>query len=275
MCKRRVKAILINAELILVSIIVLIPVVWIVMSSFNKGQNLSTASFIPKELTLSNYTKLFQETDFGNWFLNSLSIATLNALISVVLILLTAWILSRFKFKGKKTGLLTLLVLSMFPSFLSMTAVYTLFIVLELVNKPIALVILYAAGAIPYNVWLVKGYIDGIPSSLDEAAYIDGSSKLNTFVRIIVPMSKPIIVYCAVSQFMMPWMDYIIPNLLLTGNKNKTVAVGLYSMISNDQNANFTLFAAGAVLVAVPITIMYLIFQKFLVQGIVAGASKE
>lgn len=275
MWKRRVKAILINAELILVSIIVLIPVVWIVMSSFNKGQNLSTASFIPKELTLSNFTKLFQETDFLNWFLNSLSIATLNALISVVLILLTAWILSRFKFKGKKTGLLTLLVLSMFPSFLSMTAVYTLFIVLELVNKPIALVILYAAGAIPYNVWLVKGYIDGIPSSLDEAAYIDGSSKLNTFVRIIVPMSKPIIVYCAVSQFMMPWMDYIIPNLLLTGNKNKTVAVGLYSMISNDQNANFTLFAAGAVLVAVPITIMYLIFQKFLVQGIVAGASKE
>ena len=275
MWKRRVKAVLINAELILVSIIVLIPVVWIVMSSFNKGQNLSTASFIPKELTLSNYTKLFQETDFGNWFLNSLSIATLNALISVVLILLTAWILSRFKFKGKKTGLLTLLVLSMFPSFLSMTAVYTLFIVLELVNKPIALVILYAAGAIPYNVWLVKGYIDGIPSSLDEAAYIDGSSKLNTFVRIIVPMSKPIIVYCAVSQFMMPWMDYIIPNLLLTGNKNKTVAVGLYSMISNDQNANFTSFAAGAVLVAVPITIMYLIFQKFLVQGIVAGASKE
>ena len=275
MWKRRVKAVLINAELILVSIMVLIPVVWIVMSSFNKGQNLSTASFIPKELTLSNYTKLFQETDFGNWFLNSLSIATLNALISVVLILLTAWILSRFKFKGKKTGLLTLLVLSMFPSFLSMTAVYTLFIVLELVNKPIALVILYAAGAIPYNVWLVKGYIDGIPSSLDEAAYIDGSSKLNTFVRIIVPMSKPIIVYCAVSQFMMPWMDYIIPNLLLTGNKNKTVAVGLYSMISNDQNANFTSFAAGAVLVAVPITIMYLIFQKFLVQGIVAGASKE
>lgn len=275
MRKKRVKTILVNAELILVSIIVLIPVVWIVMSSFNKGQNLSTASFIPKELSLSNYTQLFKETEFGSWFLNSLSIATLNAFVSIVLILLTGWILSRFKFKGKKTGLLTLLVLSMFPSFLSMTAVYTLFVVLELVNEPIALVILYAAGAIPYNVWLVKGYIDGIPSSIDEAAYIDGSSKLNTFLRIIVPMSKPIIVYCAVSQFMMPWMDYIIPNLLLTGNKNKTVAVGLYSMISNDQNANFTLFAAGAVLVAVPITIMYLLFQKFLVQGIIAGASKE
>lgn len=275
MWKRRVKAILINAELIIVSLIVLIPVVWIVMSSFNKGQNLSTASFIPKELTLTNYTRLFKETEFGSWFMNSLTVASLNAFISVILILLTAWVLSRFKFKGKKTGLLTLLVLSMFPSFLSMTAVYTLFIVLGLVNKPIALVILYAAGSIPYNVWLVKGYIDGIPASLDEAAYIDGSSKMYTFVHIILPMSKPIIVYCAVSQFMQPWMDYIIPNLLLTGNKNKTVAVGLYSMISNDQNANFTLFAAGAVLVAVPITILYLVFQKFLVQGIVAGASKE
>ncbi|BCN32645.1 sugar ABC transporter permease [Anaeromicropila herbilytica] len=275
MWKRRLKVILVNAELMLVTILVLIPVIWIVMSSFNKGQNLSTASFIPKELTLENYTKLFQETDFGNWFVNSLFIALLNATISVVLILVTAWILSRFKFKGKKTGLLTLLVLSMFPSFLSMTAVYTLYVVFNLVNQPLALVILYAAGAIPYNVWLVKGYIDGIPSSLDEAAYIDGSSRINTFLKIIVPMSKPIIVYCAVSQFMMPWMDYIIPNLLLTGNKNKTVAVGLYSMISNDQNANFTLFAAGAVLVAVPITIMYLLFQKFLVQGIVAGASKE
>lgn len=275
MWKRRLKIILINGEQILLSIIVLVPVIWIILSSFNKGKSLSTASFIPKELTTLNYKNLFRETEFGLWFKNSLSIAVLNAFVSVVLILLTAWILSRFKFKGKKSGLLTLLVLSMFPSFLSMTAVYTLFVVLGLVNRPIALVVLYSAGAIPYNVWLVKGYIDGIPSSLDEAAYIDGSSKLKTFRKIIVPISRPIIVYCAVSQFMMPWMDYIIPNLVLTGNENKTVAVGLYSMISTDQDANFTQFAAGAVIVAIPITIMYLLFQKFLVQGIVAGASKE
>lgn len=275
MLKRRLKILLINGEQILMSILVLVPVIWIILSSFNKGKNLSTASFIPKEFTVVNYRNLFTETEFGLWFMNSLSIAVLNAVVSVILILLTAWVLSRFQFKGKKTGLLTLLVLSMFPSFLSMTAVYTLFVVLGLVNRPIALVILYSAGAIPYNVWLVKGYIDGIPSSLDEAAYIDGSSRLNTFRKIIVPMSRPIIVYCAVSQFMMPWMDYIIPNLVLTGNKNKTVAVGLYSMIATDQNANFTQFAAGAVIVAIPITVLYLLFQKFLVQGIVAGASKE
>ncbi len=275
MWKRRLKTILVNAELILMSLIVLIPVVWIVLSSLNEGQNLSTSSFLPKTFTVDNYKRLLTETQFVSWFVNSFNIALLNAFISVTLILITAWILSRFKFKGKKTGMMTLLVLSMFPSFLSMTAVYTLFVVFGLLNKPLALVILYAAGAIPYNVWLVKGYIDGISTSLDEAAYIDGSSRMNTFIKIIIPMSKPIIVYCAVSQFMMPWMDYIIPNLLLTGDKTKTVAVGLYSMISTDQNANFTVFAAGAVVIAVPITIMYLLFQKFLVQGIVAGASKE
>ena len=275
MWKRRIKTILVNAELVLMSLIVLIPVVWIVLSSLNEGQNLSTSSFLPKTFTVDNYKRLLTDTEFVSWFVNSFNIAILNAFISVILILITAWVLSRFKFRGKKTGMMTLLVLSMFPSFLSMTAVYTLFVVFGLLNKPLALVILYAAGAIPYNVWLVKGYIDGISTSLDEAAYIDGSSRMNTFIKIIIPMSKPIIVYCAVSQFMMPWMDYIIPNLLLTGDKTKTVAVGLYSMISTDQNANFTVFAAGAVVIAVPITIMYLLFQKFLVQGIVAGASKE
>lgn len=275
MYKKRIKSILIHTELILMSVIVLIPVFWIVMSSFNAGQSLSSAGFIPKELTFENYKNLFVDTKFSYWFLNSLEVAALNAFVSVILIVLTSWIMSRFSFKGKKAGLMTFLVLSMFPCFLSMTAIYTLFVVLNLLNKPIALVILYAAGAIPYNVWLVKGYIDGIPRALDEAAYIDGSSKMNTFLKIILPMSKPIIVYCAVSQFMLPWMDYIVPNLLLTGDKNKTVAVGLYSMIATDQNANFTAFAAGAVLIAVPITVLYLIFQKFLVEGIAAGASKE
>lgn len=275
MGKKRIKTILVNGELLLISLIVLIPVVWIVMSSFQQGSTLSTATFLPKEFTLENYKQLFLETKFAPWFRNSLTIAVLNAGISVILILITSWIVSRFNFKGKKFGLMSLLVLSMFPSFLSMTAVYTLFVVLHLLNKPIALVLLYAAGAVPYNVWLVKGYIDGIPKSLDEAAYMDGSGKINTFFKIILPMSKPIIVYCAVSQFMLPWMDYIIPNLLLTGDNNKTVAVGLYSMIATDQNANFTAFAAGAVLVAVPITILYLLFQKFLVVGISSGASKE
>lgn len=164
--------------------------------------------------------------------------------------------------------------LSMFPSFLSMTAIYTLFLIIGLVGKPISLVLIYAAGAIPYNTWLVKGYLDGIPRAIDEAAYIDGCGKLQSFFKIILPVSKPIITYCAVSQFMLPWMDYILPNILLSKDKNKTLAVGLFTMITGKENQNFTMFAAGAVFIAVPITIMFVIFQKYLVQGIAAGANK-
>lgn len=272
--KRKIKDFLVNLELILVCAIVIVPVIWIVMSSLNKGKGLMSSSLLPKEITLDNYISLFKDTDYVIWFKNSLSIALVNAFVSVILIMITAWVVSRFNFKGRKTGLMTMLILSMFPSFLSMTAIYTLFITFGLNKSVLSLVLVYSAGAIPYNVWLVKGYLDGIPMSLDEAAYIDGSSKINTFLKIIIPMSKPIIVYCAVSQFMMPWMDYILPNLLYTGESTRTIAVGLYTMIAGNENDNFTVFAAGAVLIAVPITILYLLFQKYLVEGIAAGANK-
>lgn len=273
--KKWIKIVLVNLELIIMSIIVIVPVIWVVLSSFNASASLATSSLIPKDLTLNNYVELFTKTKFATWFMNTFTIACLNAVVAVLLVLITAWVLSRFNFKGKKAGLMTFLILSMFPSFLSMTAIYSLFVALGLIGKPLSLVILYAIGAVPYNVWLVKGYLDGISISIDEAAYIDGSSKLNTFFKIILPMSKPIIVYCAVSQFMFPWMDYILPNLILTGEKNYTVAVGLYSLITGKENSYFTIFAAGAVMIAVPITILFLIFQRYLAQGISAGASKE
>ncbi len=273
--KKRIKAFLVHLELILMCIIVLVPVSWIVMSSFHEGRSLMSSSLIPKSITWNNYINLFKETDYVIWFKNTLSIALLNSFVSVLLIMITAWTVSRFKFKGRRTGLMAMLLLSMFPSVLSMTAIYTLFITFGLNKSVLSLVLVYSAGAIPYNVWLVKGYLDGIPLSMDEAAYIDGSSKLTTFIKIILPLSKPIIVYCAVSQFMMPWMDYILPNLLFTGEKTRTIAVGLYTMIAGNENDNFTLFASGAVLIAVPITILYLFFQKYLVEGISAGANKE
>ena len=273
--KKWIKMVLVNLELIIMSIIVIVPVIWVVLSSFNTSTSLATSSLIPKDLTFNNYVELFTKTKFATWFINTFTIACLNAVVAVLLVLITAWVLSRFNFKGKKAGLMTLLILSMFPSFLSMTAIYSLFVALGLIGKPLSLVILYAIGAVPYNVWLVKGYLDGISISIDEAAYIDGSSKLNTFLKIILPMSKPIIVYCAVSQFMFPWMDYILPNLILTGEKNYTVAVGLYSLITGKENSYFTIFEAGAVVIAIPITILFLIFQRYLAQGISAGASKE
>jgi len=273
--KKWIKTFLVNLELVIMSVIVIVPVIWVVLSSFNSSKSLATSSLIPEVLTINNYLQLFNETKFFIWFKNTFIIASLNAVVAVFLVFITAWVLSRFNFKGKKTGMMTLLILSMFPSFLSMTAIYSLFVALGLIGNPVSLVVLYSIGAVPYNIWLVKGYLDGISTSIDEAAYIDGSSKLNTFFKIILPMSKPILVYCAVSQFMFPWMDYILPNLLLTGEKNYTVAVGLYSLITGKENTYFTIFAAGAVIIAVPITILFLVFQRYLVQGVSVGASKE
>jgi arabinogalactan oligomer/maltooligosaccharide transport system permease protein len=271
--KKKITSVLIHTELVLMSCIVLVPVIWIVLSSFQKGSGPSENIRID-ELTIANYKRLFAETSYGIWFLNTLKVALANMVLSVALIMVTAWIMSRFQFKGKKYGLMAIMILSMFPTFLSMTAIYTLFLTLGLIGKPVTLIIVYSAGAIPYNTWLVKGYLDGIPLSIDEAAYMDGCTRFRTFWYITLPMSKPIITYCAVSQFMLPWMDYILPNILLSGDKTRTLAVGLFALINGKESTNFTIFACGAVLIAVPITVMFIIFQKYLVQGVSSGADK-
>lgn len=268
--KKKITACLIHVELIFMSFVVLTPIMWVLLSAFQKGNGMGRFN----ELTLRNFKRLFQETNYKHWFFNTLQIAALSTIISVFLIMLTAWVMSRFQFKGRKIGLLTVMILSMFPTFLSMTAIYTLFLNLGLVGNPISLVIVYSVGAIPYNTWLVKGYLDGIPSSIDEAAYMDGCTKLQTFYKVILPVSKPIITYCAVSQFILPWMDYILPNILLSKDKSKTLAVGLFALINGQESINFTIFAAGAVLVALPISIVFILFQKYLVQGVAAGADK-
>ncbi len=268
-------SVLTHAELVLVSLLVIIPVIWIVSSSLNPGSSLASSSLIPSTISFENYGKLFKETNYVKWFFNTLQIAIVNVFVAVTTIMLSSWVLSRFDFKGKKPGLMTILLLSMFPSFLSMTAIYTLFLTFGLLNKPIAMVIIYSIGSIPYNTWLVKGYLDGIPKSLDEAAYIDGCGRFQAFFTVTMPLSMPIITYLAVTQFMAPWMDYILPNLLLSKDENRTLAVGLFALINGKENSNFTMFAAGAVLIAIPISIIYFVFQKYLVQGISSGANKE
>jgi arabinogalactan oligomer / maltooligosaccharide transport system permease protein len=271
--KKKLTVFLLHAELILMSLIVLIPVMWIILSSFQRGSGPPVAINL-KELTFANYNRLFSETSYALWFFNTFKIALANMVLSVLLIMITAWIMSRFLFRGRKAGLMAIMILSMFPTFLSMTAIYTLFLTLGLVGKSISLIIVYAVGAIPYNTWLVKGYLDGVPKAIDEAAYMDGCTRFQTFRKVILPMSKPIITYCAVSQFMLPWMDYILPNILLSGDRSRTLAVGLFALINGKESINFTVFASGAVLIAVPITIIFIIFQKYLVQGVSAGADK-
>jgi len=179
--------------------------------------------------------------------------------------------------------LITILVLQVFPSFMGMIAMFALFQTFGLLGRPTALTILYVGGAIPFNVWLIKGYLQQIPRDLDESAMLDGANKMQIFFKIILPLSVPILSFVAISQFMAPWMDYILPKFLLDVNltgdgdaikKQWTLAVGLFEMISGADKQSYTTFAAGALIVALPITVMYMIFQRFLIQGITAGATK-
>ncbi|MGL4803377.1 MAG: sugar ABC transporter permease [Cetobacterium sp.] len=271
---RILEKIAIHILLIIIALCVLIPVIWIVLSSLQEGNSLFSSTLIPKKLTIKHYINLFKETDFPLWYWNTFRIAIANMCISVVITTLTAYVFSRYKFKGKKAALITVLVLQMFPSFLAMTAVFILLSKLNLLDTFTGLILVYSAGQVPYNSWLVKGYFDGIPKTLDEAARVDGAGHMTIFLKIILPLAKPIIVLVAITNFMGPWFDFIFPQLVLRSQNKRTLAMGIFEWIQKGANDNFTMFAAGAILVAVPITILYMFLQKHIVKGLSAGAVK-
>lgn len=272
---RYITKVILYAILLFLTVIVLAPVIWIIGSSLNPGNSLYGSTLIPKNPSFIHYKELFTKTDFARWYFNTLKIATINMILSVIFTTLTAYVFSRFKFKGKKIGLVSMLILQMFPSFLSMTAIYVLLMQIGLLNTHLGLILVYAGGQIPYNAWLVKGYFDGIPRSLDEAARIDGASNITIFRKIILPIARPIITFIALTQFTAPWMDYILPRLILRSADKKTLAMALYEMVTGQQNTKFTMFAAGAILVAIPITLLFIYLQKHIVEGLAAGATKS
>lgn len=262
------------ALLIFMALLVLTPIVWIIGASFNPMSSLLSATAFPENPTVLHYVMLIKETKFVYWYANTLKIALINMAISVVLTSMTSYVFSRFRFKGKRAGLLSILILQMFPSFMGMMATYNILWQLNLLDTHFGLILTYAAGQVPYNTWLVKGYLANIPRSLDEAAKLDGASNLRIFTQIVLPLMKPILIFVALSQFITPWMDFIFPRMILSSPEKKTLAIGLYDMINANTNNNFTTFAAGAILVAVPITILYVCLQKYLIQGVTAGANK-
>lgn len=263
------------ALLIFMALLVLTPIVWIIGASFNPMSSLLSATAFPENPTVLHYVKLIKETKFVYRYANTLKIALINMAISVVLTSMTSYVFSRFRFKGKRAGLLSILILQMFPSFMGMMATYNILWQLNLLDTHFGLILTYAAGQVPYNTWLVKGYLANIPRSLDEAAKLDGASNLRIFTQIVLPLMKPILIFVALSQFITPWMDFIFPRMILSSPEKKTLAIGLYDMINANTNNNFTTFAAGAILVAVPITILYVCLQKYLIQGVTAGANKS
>ncbi|WP_069649894.1 sugar ABC transporter permease [Caloranaerobacter ferrireducens] len=272
--RKLIRYFLLYSLLLLIAFLVLSPVIWIVGSSFNPGTSIFSSTLIPKNPTVKHYIKLFTETDYPIWFMNTLKIATINMIVSLVITTLSAFAFSRFRFRGRKQGMMVILILQMFPSILAMTAIYALLTKLNLINTHMGLIIVYATGQIPFNTWLVKGYLDAIPRSLDEAAKIDGATNLAILTKIILPLAKPILVFVALQNFIGPWFDFIFPQLILRSADKKTLAMGLFAWIAERQQNHYTLFAAGAILVAVPITILYTYFQKHIVEGLSAGATK-
>ena len=260
--------------LIAISLIFLFPVLWLVLASFSKsGSIYDLDGFFPTEYSLKGYRELFTDTamyDYPNWLKNTLFVASCSAIIGTILVILTAYVMSRFRFKMRKPIMKATLVLSMFPSFMGMTAVYLIMVNFNLVNRLWGLILIYSAGA-PMGYLVQKGYFDSVSSSIYEAARIDGASNSRIFAQITLPLSKPILVYTMLTQFAWPWSDFILPKLLLKDKNLWTVAIGLMSL----DDTRFTRFAAGSIFIGVPIIILYFCLSKFLVDGLSAGAVKE
>ncbi len=262
--------------LILISLIVLYPIVFVVSAAFAPGNTATGLSIIPfaDGFTLDHFTYLFNETNFTLWFQNTLIIAICTSALSVIVCSLAAYIFSRFKFTLKKTMLMALLVLQIFPSFVGMIAIYVIINRMHAYDQLWGLVLVYVAGNVPYNTWLVKSYLDTIPKSLDEAARIDGANHFTIFSRVVLPIAKPILIFLAITTFTGPWMDWIFPKLVLGSNEKQTLALGLFSFVT-DRKDQFTTFAAGALLVAVPFIFFFVITQKQQTESLGAAAVKE
>ena len=260
--------------LIIVSLIFVFPCFWLVISCFSKsGDMYSFNGFFPSDYSLDNFKLLFTDTvmyNYISWFTNTLFVAIVSSLLGTVLVILTAYTISTFEFRGRKALMKGALVLGMFPSFMGMTAVYLLMTQFGFINSHLGLALIYAGGA-PMGYLVQKGFFDTIPKSIYEAASIDGASNFKIFRSITMPLSKPILVYTLLTQFAWPWSDYILPKLLLKDKSLWTVAVGLMSLPETE----FARFSAGSVFIAVPIVILYFCLSKYLVNGMSAGAVKQ
>ena len=256
----------------------LIPIAWLVLISFRAEPGAWTPYILPQSYTLDNYTRLFTDTQLFNyprWFMNTLIVAIFTCLISTVMVLMTSYTLSRLRFKYRK-GLLNLgLILGMFPGFMSMIAIYYILKAMGLSQSLLALIMVYS-GASGLGYFIAKGFFDTIPKALDEAAIVDGANQNTIFWQIILPLSKPIVIYTVLTSFMAPWVDFIFVSVIMKDNYNNyTIALGLYQMLTRENIYRyFTQFCAGAVLIAIPITILFVIMQKYYVSGVTGGAVK-
>ncbi len=267
---------IIYAIFVIISFFVIYPLVYVVSAAFSPGNNIASLNIKPfaDGVTLKHFKYLFTETDYVKWFMNTLQIAIATSLATVVIASLGAYVFSRFKFPLKKPFLMSLLILQIFPSFVGMIAIYVILLRIGGLDTLWGLVLVYTAGNIPYNTWLVKNYIDTVSKNLDEAARIDGAGNFRIFATIIMPVAQPIIVFLAITSFTGPWMDFIFPKLVLRSSEKQTLALGLFNFVTDKKN-EFTNFAAGALIVSIPFVIFFMLTQKTLITSFGGAAVKE
>jgi arabinogalactan oligomer/maltooligosaccharide transport system permease protein len=258
----------------------LIPVFWLIVTTFSTQKGINTNHFFPEHWTLANYHQLFFEPDstanFPAWFKNSMIIGVFSCLVSSIFVIMTAYAFSFIDFKGRKKLMSFSLILGMFPGVLSMIAMYFILKMLGLTDSVVGLIILYS-GASGLGYLILKGFFDTVPVSLHEAAKLEGASEATIFAKIVVPLSKPMIVYTVINSFLNPWMDFVMVRLMIKSKDaaDWTMALGLFNLLQRALvNQYFAYFCCGGLMIAVPISILFIIMQKFYVEGVTGGAVK-
>jgi arabinogalactan oligomer/maltooligosaccharide transport system permease protein len=265
--------------LTVLSIIWVLPLLYLIVQSFRAEPGAWSSTFFPKTWTFDNYVRLFTETKFLRWYGNTLLVAVISCALTALFVLATAYAFSRVKFRARRPIMNIMLILGMFPGFMSMTAVYFLLKILlpNSYQSLASLIMVYSAGA-ALSYYIAKGFFDTVPKSLDEAARIDGASRARVFWKIILPLSKPIIIYTVLTSFIAPWCDFIFVSFIMSGVPDTgmyTVSLGMYKWLEREQiQQYFTTFCAAAVIVATPITVLFMFLQKYYVEGVTGGAVK-
>ena len=274
---RRLSNGIIYAILILITLVWLFPFAGIVMESFKVNTRAMDGEFWPEKFGFDNYIRLFTETDFLKWFKNTAIMGIATAVFQTVFVLMMSYTLSRLRFKGRKSLMNFMLILGMFPGFLTMILIYKVFsdLGLTMQKAPVGLIIVYCASS-GMGYYISKGFFDTIPKTLDEAARVDGATRLQVFYKVIMPLSGSIIIYTILMGFMAPWGDFMLASYIIHENSaGMSVAVGMFEWLSKTMvNTNYTMFCAAGVIVAIPVTTVFLLLQKYYVEGVTGGAVK-
>lgn len=270
---------LVYAVLAVLGTLWVLPIFYLVYTAFRTTPSTGIINTLfPENLRLGfgNFTKLFAETQFSRWLLNTIFVSVCSCALSTMFILMVSYALSRLRFKLRKPIMNVLLILGMFPGFMSMIAVYFILKAMSLTNSLLALILVYS-GSAALSYYICKGFFDTVPRAMEEAAILDGASQPVVFWKIILPLAKPIIVYTVLTSFIAPWCDFIFVNTIISDRNLYTVSLGLFKMINAEKNSfndNFTVFCAGAFVVGGIIVTLFMSMQKYYVEGVTSGAVK-